>query len=152
MSRPILPKRSGSTLSAGPPTDAELPDDKAINDVYRSVEELGSLELAAKKLQQIALERAASTSGSSQWADDPEEAGYMVDPRYRYDEDEDDAVFAQQQRSNGYEGREDVAEVVHLQEVVEGLWIGDLVAAMDIPGLQERGIVRLPPMPLQESS
>ena len=33
-------------------------------------------------------------------------------------------------------------EVVHLQEIVEGLWVGDLVAAMDTEGLKARGIVR----------
>ena len=32
--------------------------------------------------------------------------------------------------------------VTHLQEIQEGLWIGDLVAAMDTAGLEERGIVR----------
>jgi hypothetical protein len=31
--------------------------------------------------------------------------------------------------------------VTHLQEIQEGLWIGDLVAAMDTAGLEERGIV-----------
>jgi hypothetical protein len=32
--------------------------------------------------------------------------------------------------------------VTHLQEIQEGLWIGDLVAAMDTAGLEARGIVR----------
>jgi dual specificity phosphatase 12 len=31
--------------------------------------------------------------------------------------------------------------VTHMQEIQEGLWIGDLVAAMDTAGLEEKGIV-----------
>lgn len=48
------------------------------------------------------------------------------------DEDNDD-------QGRGSEDGEE--EVVHLQEVMDGLWIGDLVAAMDVAGLERRGIV-----------
>lgn len=37
--------------------------------------------------------------------------------------------------------RVDEAPMVHLQEIVEGLWVGDLVSAMDTDGLKARGIV-----------
>lgn len=118
MSRPRLPSRSASTRTAGPPSDAAAPDDKAINDVYRSVEETGSLELAALKLQKFAM---------AQSGEGDDERGYLGG------EDEDEGEF---------EGRdEETTEVVHCQEALPGLWIGDLVAAMDIPGLEARGIV-----------
>jgi len=119
-----MPIRSASTRTAGPPSDAVKPDDKAVSDVYKSVQETGSLELAARKLQKYAAQRT--------WEDDPEEAEYMAaraaDDEDMEEEDEDDVM----------DGRR---EVVHLQEVLPGLWIGDLVSAMDMPGLEERGIV-----------
>ena len=122
MSRPVMPGRSASMRTAGPPSDASKPDDKAINDVYKSVEETGSLDLAAKKLQKYAAQRT--------WEDDPEEAGYLAasadDDELEDEEDEE---------------MDDRREVVHLQEVLPGLWIGDLVAAMDMAGLEGRGIV-----------
>jgi dual specificity phosphatase 12 len=119
-----MPVRSKSTRTAGPPSDAAKPDDKAINDVYKSVQETGSLELAALKLQKYAAQRT--------WEDDPEEAGYIAALAA------DDVEMDEDEEENVMEGQR---EVVHLQEVLPGLWIGDLVAAMDMPGLAERGIV-----------
>ena len=125
-----MPAKSGSTRTAGPPSDAAKPDDKAINDVYKSVQQTGSLELAALKLQKYAAQRT--------WEDDPEESGYLAaqaaDDEEMNEEEEEDVMEGQR-------------EVVHLQEVLPGFWIGDLVAAMDIPGLKERGIVSDPPSP-----
>lgn len=128
-----MPSRSLSTRTAGPPSDATAPDDKAINDVYRSVEETGSLELAAKKLQKFA-------SAQRGWEDDPEEMAYTANQQDHKDEDDDDVL----EFEDGDE--ETMREVVHLQEALPGLWIGDLVAAMDVKGLEQRGIVSLDPL------
>ncbi|WVQ96675.1 hypothetical protein IAU59_003781 [Kwoniella sp. CBS 9459] len=132
--RPRLPTRSNSQLSAGPPADASKADDEAISDVYREVDSTGSISAAAKRLEQMA-----------KWADDPEEASYLQqhgveDDAIISDEGSDDeaihsAVSGGRRDSNG--------EVVHLQEVVDGLWIGDLVAAMDEDGLEQRGITNI---------
>lgn len=119
--------------SRAPPADAARPDDAAVEDVYRQVESTGSLEAAAKKLQQVAKMR------TRMWEDDPEEAEYVAQHQQHQaqhgygDEDEDEIAVEDEE--------EDMQEVVHLQEVVEGLWVGDLVAAMDTEGLEERGIV-----------
>ena len=115
MARPDLPSRSSSELMGPPPADASKSDVDAVEDVYERVEETGSLEAAARKLQQYARTRG--------FQNDPEEAAYRS-----------------QNRGDNEEEGEEVQEVVHLQEVVEGLWIGDLVAAMDTEGLQQRGI------------
>ncbi|OCF43584.1 hypothetical protein I317_02602 [Kwoniella heveanensis CBS 569] len=136
--RPRLPTRSNSHLSAGPPTDASKADDEAISDVYREVDSTGSISAAAKKLEQIA-----------RWADDPEEASYLQrhgveDDAIMSDECSDDEAIQATGRSMGEAGRRDsTGEVVHLQEVVDGLWIGDLVAAMDTDGLEQRGITNI---------
>ncbi len=118
-SGPELPSQSDSLLSGNAPVDSAKPDVEAVTDVYQKVEETGSLEEAARKLRLY-----AKTRG---FEDDPEEADSAGEA---YDEEEI--------QENG--GREEVGEVVHLQEVVEGLWIGDLVAAMDQKGLEQRGI------------
>lgn len=190
-----LPTRSNSILRGRPPADATAPDDQAVQDVYNQVESTGSLELAAKKLQQLAFAKGGSevgtprrslsrnsrtgstvtshrgsragspdrTSGISAlspmtvafppaakqapsrpiWADDPEEAEYMAqtqgagtyDDSALSDDDYDDEEVM------GEEDEQQQQEIVHMQEVVEGLWVGDLVAAMDQDGLEERGIV-----------
>ena len=119
--RPKLPTRSASRLVGGPPADASKPDIDAVIDVYKTVDQTGSLEAAAQKLQQYAQIRAME--------EDPEESEYL---KNLSEEDHTD-------EENGNQA--DVEEVVHLQEVIEGLWIGDLVSAMDITGLEERGIV-----------
>lgn len=125
-----MPSRSLSTYTAGPPSDAQAPDDKAINDVYRSVEETGSLELAAKKLQKFATQQRG-------WEDDPEEMAYLATKR-----DVDDEALDMDDEDR----EEEEMEVVHLQEALPGLWIGDLVAAMDVRGLEQRGIVSVHPI------
>ena len=120
---PVLPKRSDSSRTADAPFDAREPDDKAVNDVYRSVEETGSLEMAAKKLQKYAAQQ--------RWEDDPEEAEFLAGRTDEVDEYGDESMG----------GREEMEQVVHMQEVLPGLWIGDLVAAMDTASLQRNGIV-----------
>nr|XP_031864201.1 uncharacterized protein CI109_000113 [Kwoniella shandongensis]KAA5531273.1 hypothetical protein CI109_000113 [Kwoniella shandongensis] len=128
MDRPKLPTRSNSTLKSGPPTDAVKPDDAAIDDVYREVSSTGSLQAAAKRLEQYA-----------RWADDPEEAGYLQ--QGEEDEVEEEGYYEEDDRFD--EDGDGRGEVVHLQEVVEGLWVGDLVAAMDTEGLEQRGITNI---------
>ena len=132
-----LPSRSDSTRIAGPPADAREPDDKAVEDVYQTIEETGSLEAAAKKLQKYSSQRT--------WEDDPEEEGYLAQHQH---EDEEDQMMVQEDG----QGRDELEEVVHLQEVFEGLWIGDLVSAMDSEGLKERGIVSTQPFDWNNSS
>jgi len=63
------------------------------------------------------------------------------DPSSLDDEIEEDESMEGDDEEGQGESEEDIGEIVHLQEVVEGLWIGDLVAAMDTAGLEERGIV-----------
>ncbi|KAK8858581.1 hypothetical protein IAR55_002810 [Kwoniella newhampshirensis] len=131
MSRPKLPERSNSTLTSGPPTDAVKPDDAAIDDVYREVSSTGSLQAAAKRLEQYA-----------RWADDPEEAGYLEQENEEVvdDEEYEEERIGDERMNEDGDGR---GEVVHLQEVVDGLWVGDLVAAMDTEGLEQRGITNI---------
>ena len=113
-----LPRRSDSPLRGGPPADSSKPDHNAVTDVFEKVEETGSLEAAARQLQ--------SFSQGRRWEDDPEEADFKA--QGMHDADDGDEVAVQ--------------DVEHLQEVIDGLWLGDLVAAMDTQGLEERGIVR----------
>ncbi|WVW84652.1 hypothetical protein I302_106686 [Kwoniella bestiolae CBS 10118] len=133
--RPKLPGRSYSNLQDDPPSDATKADDDAVDDVYREVNSTGSLQAAAKRLEQYA-----------RFADDPEESGYleqhnMQEDVIMTDEDTDDELSPVSPR--GKDRRDGNGEVVHLQEVVDGLWIGDLVAAMDVEGLQQRGITNI---------
>lgn len=53
----------------------------------------------------------------------------------------DDAVFHDEEEEEEEEEAFSEPEVTHLQEIQEGLWIGDLVAAMDTAGLEAKGIV-----------
>jgi dual specificity phosphatase 12 len=190
--RPVLPQRSKSTLTAPPPADAIKPDDMAVADVYQQVDQLGSLEAAARKLSRYAKKQA--------WEDDPEEREYLASntklsgleansgtgtgtgtgtgisagkedkgleaatgkmtlaqqrmmQAFQDEQDgdegagmqvdeEDYEVFADDDDDDDDDDDNDGNhEVVHLQEVEDGLWIGDLVAAMDTAGLQARGIV-----------
>jgi len=120
MPRPELPSLSNPELTGGPPADAAKPDIDAVEDVYQTVDETGSLKAAARKLQQYGKMRGSE--------DDPEEAEYVAQKH-------------QVPGSDNEEREEGLPEVIPLQEVIEGLWIGDLVAAMDKEGLEERGIV-----------
>ena len=116
--RSRLPTPSRSTsLASEPPGDASKTDEIAISDVYRQVDVTGSLEAAAVRLSRAA-------KHVQMWEDDPEEAGYLY-----AESDDDDSL------------EEEDLVVEHLCEVVDGLWVGDLVAAMDTSGLEERNIV-----------
>ncbi|WRT67788.1 uncharacterized protein IL334_004762 [Kwoniella shivajii] len=149
-SRPKLPIRSISTLISTPPSDAAKSDDDAVLDVYREVNSTGSLQAAAKKLEQYASSTSTSTSTSTKtkakpkFDEDPEEVGFLQ----QHSIDEDALMFDDNEtednddesKSVDNDRRDDRGQVVHLQEVVDGLWIGDLVSAMDIDGLEKRGI------------
>lgn len=119
MPRQDLSARSSSQVTNDSPADAPQPDNVAVQDVHDQVSQTGSLEAAARKLQQHGRSRGV--------VDDPEEAEYRTGG-------------AASESFKGKGAQEN--EIVHLQEVVEGLWIGDLVAAMNTTGLEERGIVR----------
>ncbi|WWC88685.1 uncharacterized protein L201_003598 [Kwoniella dendrophila CBS 6074] len=127
-----LPGRSKSNLHDSPPSDAKKADEIAVDDVYREVNSTGSLKAAAKQLEKYA----------NQFQDDPEESGYLNKHGVEEDvimsdgEDEDPQLIDDKRKNNK-------GEVVHLQEVVDGLWIGDLVSAMDTEGLQQRGITNI---------
>lgn len=126
--------RSGGDGPTPPPADALKPDEEAIDDVYAQVEQTGTLEAAARRLAELAAAEAESGAAPSLtarrqahgWWDDPEEAEYLA-----------------QQEEGMYEEEEEV-EIEHMNEVVDGLWIGDLVSAMDADGMRERGIVSAP--------
>ncbi|WWC62551.1 uncharacterized protein I303_105147 [Kwoniella dejecticola CBS 10117] len=130
--RPRLPGRSKSNMKDDPPSDASKPDDKAVDDVYKEVNSTGSLELAAKALERY----------TQKFMEDPEEQGYLDKHNLQEDvimsSDDEDSNSPSKQSSSGSK-----SEVVHLQEVVDGLWIGDLVSAMDTEGLQQRGITNI---------
>jgi len=120
---------------APPPADALKPDDEAVADVYDQVAATGSLHAAAAKLAKIAESHTGTVPAvmarrQYAWEDDPEEAEFLASQQQQQYEDEDEDEYE--------DGR---AEIEHLQQVVDGLWIGDLVAAMDGQGLRERGIV-----------
>lgn len=59
--------------------------------------------------------------------------------------EEDDGMMGDDDDDQGRGSDDGEEEVVHMQEVMDGLWIGDLVAAMDVAGLERRGIVRKDP-------
>lgn len=120
--RPDLPSRRPSTgASSRAPADAFKPDDEAVDDVYLQVDATGSLEAAAKKLAELAADGPTpAVQRRHEWWNDPEEQEFL-----EYEEEDDEGDY----------------EMEHLNEVVDGLWIGDLVSAMDVDGLRERGIV-----------
>ncbi|KAL1412864.1 tyrosine protein phosphatase yvh1 [Vanrija albida] len=129
MPRPTLPQRTSATHADEPPADALRPDEDAIDDVYAQVASTGSLEAAARRLAEIAAaggEAPAVVARRQAWAGE---------------EDEDDDYF-RQARDEGDDGEEG-EEIEHLQEVADGLWVGDLVAAMDADGLRARGITNI---------
>lgn len=155
-----MPTRSNSTLVGPPPHDAAKPDDEAVDDVIGEVDATGSIERAARKLQLYAKltgmqpqpkeseESEKSVSGAvpnpgQAGYYDPEEEEYQLQATNGQDEYavEDEEPDLENGQEEGDGGRDEVEEIVHLQEIVEGLWVGDLVAAMDSAGLEERGIV-----------
>lgn len=54
--------------------------------------------------------------------------------------------------TDSLEEQDDEIELGHMQEIVDGLWIGDVVAARDGKALQEAGIVRPPSSPTYTSN
>lgn len=164
-----MPTRSNSVLTGIPPADAIKADEEAVSDVYDQVSQTGSLQAAAYKLQKYArawdddpeereyleqqreLQRGVPDSLPKQV--EPPAAPKMSLAQQRMmqafaDEEEDgdvdmtgadQAVFDDddEEVEEGYSE----PEVTHLQEIQEGLWIGDLVAAMDTAGLEAKGIV-----------
>lgn len=167
--RPKMPTRSNSVLTGVPPADAIKADEEAVSDVYDQVSQTGSLQAAARKLQKYAraweddpeerefLEQQRNHQRNVQQPL-PEQVEQPPAPKMSLaqqrmmqafaDEEgdgdvnmggNDDAVFDDDDE-DGDEGFSE-PEVTHLQEIQEGLWIGDLVAAMDTAGLEAKGIV-----------
>ncbi|KAE8538815.1 hypothetical protein D1P53_005180 [Cryptococcus gattii VGV] len=136
-----------------PPSDAAKSDDLAIQDLSREVTSTGNIRLAAKRLAQSAQaeklralkERAAASSSSAaaaqpyaRWADDPEEAEYLQSTSNLHAQTEH--VEDQVLMSDEEEEEEEKEAMGHMQEVVDGLWVGDLVAANDDDQLEKHGI------------
>ncbi len=127
---PQLSRRTSAVDEAPPaPADALKPDEQAIDDVFDQVKKTGTLDAAARRLAALAAEEEGPGTVQAQrrmqgWWDDPEEAAYLAAQEGGYEEEE-----------------EEMGEIEHLNEVVDGLWIGDLVSAMDAEGMRERGIV-----------
>lgn len=138
-----------------PPSDAAKSDDLAIQDLSREVTSTGNIRLAAKRLAQSAQaeklralkERAAASSSSAaaqpcaRWADDPEEAEYLQSTSNLHAQTEH--VEDQVLMSDEEEEEEEKEAMGHMQEVVDGLWVGDLVAANDDDQLEKHGIVSI---------
>jgi dual specificity phosphatase 12 len=140
-----LPKRSMSQKSMNPPYDATKSDGPAIDDIHQEVQRTGSLERAARRLSHQGHTKSSSGSVSSlrsvkeRAGEDGQGFGEGVDGlSMNQTEDPEEVDF---QSGEVEEDEEDESDVVHLQEVIDGLWIGDLVAAMDTKGLEARGIV-----------
>jgi dual specificity phosphatase 12 len=167
-----MPTRSQSTLTGVPPADAIKADEDAVSDVYEQVSQTGSLAQAAKKLQQRAQaweddpeEQAYLEDQRNKQRGSQEKLPIQVDvqedippPKLSLAQQRMMAAFAEEEGGDVemdgntisvFEQEEEEEEfeapgVTHLQEIQEGLWIGDLVAAMDTAGLEERGIVSPP--------
>lgn len=126
--RPSLPERTKMTMTDLPPADAQKSDSLAVDDVFDQLKATGSLEAAARKLHEIAMKEETLPKVMQRrqaWEDEEEEAEWQQE--------------AEEQAGGRREGEEE--EVEHLQQICDGLWVGDLVAAMDGEGLRERGIV-----------
>lgn len=116
------------TMTDLPPADAQKPDSLAVDDVLDQLKATGSLEAAARRLAEIAMLE--------------ETLPKVIQRRQAWeDEDEDDPQEAEWQTHPAQQEEEE--EIEHLQQVCDGLWVGDLVAAMDVEGLRERGIVSI---------
>lgn len=129
--RPSLPERTKMTMTDLPPADAQKPDSLAVDDVFDQLKATGSLEAAARRLAEIAMRE--------------ETLPKVVQRRQAWEDDPEEAEWQQQQAEEAQGGAarrgEEEEEIEHLQQVCDGLWVGDLVAAMDGEGLRERGIV-----------
>lgn len=158
-----LPTRSSSRLSGPPPSDSEKPDEDAISDVLVEVDHTGSIEKAARRLSKsrstssfrstasgssVGLSPLAGLGMTAVAVEEPQEMGYddQEGSENGVDEDEDENGQVEGEYEDEEEEEEEDEDIVHLQEVVDGVWIGDLVAAMDTKGLEERGIVSLDPI------
>lgn len=168
-----MPTRSVSILTGVPPADSIKADEDAVSDVYEQVSQTGSIAQAAKNLQQRAQaweddpeEQAYLEDQRNKQRATQEHLPTQVDneetvpqPKLSLAQQRMMAAFAEEEGGDiemdgntisVFEKEEEEAEeefeapgVTHLQEIQEGLWIGDLVAAMDTAGLEERGIVSL---------
>lgn len=116
------------------------------------VEKTGSIDATARKLALYAkmMGKAAPGAATAQSPVSVSTRGGEEDDCAVDDEEEDGDGDGNGDGGEGGDvdmdrmGEDDVQgeeEVMHLQEVVEGLWVGDLVAAMDTEGLKARGIV-----------
>lgn len=172
-STPSMPTRSQSTLTGVPPADAIKADEDAVSDVYEQVSQTGSLAQAAKRLQQRAQaweddpeEQAYLETQRNKQRGSQENLPGQVEvqegvpaPKLSLAQQRMMAAFAEEEEQDVemnentisvFEKEEEDDEefeapgVTHMQEIQEGLWIGDLVAAMDTAGLEEKGIVSLP--------
>jgi dual specificity phosphatase 12 len=172
-STPSMPTRSQSTLTGVPPADAIKADEDAVSDVYEQVSQTGSLAQAAKRLQQRAQaweddpeEQAYLETQRNKERGTQENLPAQVEvqegvpaPKLSLAQQRMMAAFAEEEGGDVemnentisvFEKEEEDEEefeapgVTHMQEIQEGLWIGDLVAAMDTAGLEERGIVSPP--------
>jgi dual specificity phosphatase 12 len=167
-STPSMPTRSQSTLTGVPPADAIKADEDAVSDVYEQVSQTGSLAQAAKRLQQRAQaweddpeEQAYLETQRNKERGTQENLPAQVEvqegvpaPKLSLAQQRMMAAFAEEEDVEMNENTISVFEkeeedeeefeapgVTHMQEIQEGLWIGDLVAAMDTAGLEEKGIV-----------
>ncbi|KGB74935.2 dual specificity phosphatase 12 [Cryptococcus deuterogattii R265] len=130
-----------------PPSDAAKSDELAIQDLSREVTSTGNIRLAAKRLAQSAQAEklralkdsrthAAAAQSYAQWADDPEEAEYLQSTsnlQAQTEHVEDQVLMSDEEE-------EEKEAMGHMQEVVDGLWVGDLVAANDDDQLEKHGI------------
>jgi dual specificity phosphatase 12 len=88
----------------------------------------------------LAQQRMMQAFADEEGGDEPGDVEMDVDGRNTI------SVFEREEEEEEEGGFEEPG-VTHLQEIQEGLWIGDLVAAMDTAGLEERGIVSHSPLP-----
>lgn len=149
---PIMPTRSASRLTGDAPYDAAKPDDKAVDDVIKGVKRTGSIERAARKLELFAKLNGGAAAASSNVASSlstgeaPRGRAKGLEDDSAVDDDDDDEDTTEEMSTRRQDDDQTAVDaVVHLQEIVEGLWVGDLVAAMDSAGLDERGIVSFSP-------
>lgn len=117
------PKRSLSTSSGSAPDDAVKSDDSAIDDALSRVSEDGSID--DSRLVTVPADRLKKRSASSVVEEEPETEKEQEDQMTACD----DETTREQDKA------------AHMQQVEEGLWIGDLIAAMDTKGLEAAGIV-----------
>lgn len=91
-----------------------------------------------RNLKERASTRAQVAQPYARWADDPEEAEYLQSNVHAQAAAHvEDQVLV----SDEEEEEEEKEAMGHMQEVVDGLWVGDLVAANDDDELEKNGIV-----------